>query len=253
MQNLGAVCDQIKAVAQACDGTPTAKFIAVLIAAGVTDTKDIAAILGIGERAVQKVRRANYSSPNTGTPNQSSRTTVRSEPQDANHSSGPNHSSPESEPQFGSEPRAPARIETPSGLLPCEDIGLESPPSPSNVQPVTDWRSAFGADDNHGVQFSNGRLTLVNGTRAFWLEQFGGDETALNLALIEAAGSIQRGSNAGLKLQVERKLANIARDTRDRDKRYERVAGKNRPQSGAPPVSPMRALLNKSKGQEVRV
>lgn len=243
MQNLGAVCDQIKAVAQACDGTPTAKFIAVLIAAGVTDTKQIADILGIKVRAVQAAKK---------------RTTVRaprcaSATECAQHSASAHQNAPECAPECVSEPRAPARIVTPSGLLPCENIGLESPPSPSNVQPVTDWRSAFGADDNHGVQFSNGRLTLVNGTRAFWLEQFGGDETALNLALIEAAGSIQRGSNAGLKLQVERKLANIARDTRDRDKRYERVAGKNRPQSGAPPVSPMRALLNKSKGQEARV
>ncbi len=57
MQNLGAVCDQIKAVAQACDGTPTAKFIAVLIAAGVTDTKQIADILGIKVRAVQAAKR----------------------------------------------------------------------------------------------------------------------------------------------------------------------------------------------------
>ena len=54
--NLVSVCDQIKAVAQACDGTPTAKFVAVLVAAGITDTKQIAAILGIGERAVRKVR-----------------------------------------------------------------------------------------------------------------------------------------------------------------------------------------------------
>lgn len=57
MQNLGAVCDQIKAVAQACDGTPTAKFIAVLIAAGVTDTKQIADILGIKVRAVQAAKK----------------------------------------------------------------------------------------------------------------------------------------------------------------------------------------------------
>lgn len=57
MKNLGAVCDQIKAVAQACDGTPTAKFIAVLIAAGVTDTKQIADILGIKVRAVQAAKK----------------------------------------------------------------------------------------------------------------------------------------------------------------------------------------------------
>lgn len=132
--NLVSVCDQIKAVAEACDGTPTAKFVAVLIAAGVTDTKDIAAILGVGERAVQKVRKAN-----SGTPNQSSRTTVRNEPQDANSSSEPNHSSSKTEPQFAEAPRAPARIETPSGLLSSEEKILKTPcrspkgPTPSDA------------------------------------------------------------------------------------------------------------------------
>jgi hypothetical protein len=129
MVNLEAVRDEIKAAAVACDGTPTAKFVAVLVAAGITDTKDIAAILGVGERAVQKVRKANSGTPNHSSPNQGSRTTVRNEPQDANHSSEPNHSSPKSEPQFVSEPRVRARIETPSGLLSHEDIGLDSPPS----------------------------------------------------------------------------------------------------------------------------
>lgn len=247
--NLVSVCDQIKAVAEACDGTPTAKFVAVLIAAGVTDTKQIAGIIGIGERAVRKVRAELQDR------NSSSSGTTGPEPQDRCGTTGPASGTtvPQTELQDrNSSSASRARIETPSGLLPNEDIGLESPPSPSVAQPV-DWRCAFSADDeNHGVMFAQGRLTLVNGTRAFWLERFGGDDEALNLALIEAAGSIQRNSNTGLKLQVERKLANIARDTRDRDKRYERAAArKNRPQGAAPPVSPMRALLNAKKAAEV--
>lgn len=127
--NLEAARDEIKATVAACDGTPTAKLVAVLIAAGITDTKEIAAILDVGERAVQKARKPNHSSPNSGTPNHSSRTTVRSEPQFANHSSAPNHSSPKTEPQFVSEPRVYARIETPSGLLSQVEDKLDSPPS----------------------------------------------------------------------------------------------------------------------------
>jgi hypothetical protein len=218
------------------------------IKAGVTDTKEIAAIIGVGDRAVQKVRKANSSSANSETPNHSSRTTVRNEPQDASHSSEP-------EPQFVSEPRVCARLETPSGLVISKLVSEESPPSPSVAQPVTDWRSAFGADDqNHGVEFSQGRLTLVNGTRAFWVEQFGGDETALNLALIEAAGSIQRNSNSGLKAQVERKLANIARDTRERDKRYASAVKSKAPAAPAkatPGISAARAVLEARKAREV--
>lgn len=233
--------------------TPLAHAVRFAMRCGITKPADLAAELECTQSAIYRAMKQLKDADHTVTTDRMELTeqsncdrTVKSDQSELTVRS-------ETDCTVTSEPRARTRIETPSGLLPHEDIGLESPPSPSNVQPVTDWRSAFGADDNHGVQFSNGRLTLVNGTRAFWLEQFGGDETALNLALIESAGSIQRGSNAGLKLQVERKLANIARDTRDRDKRYERVAGKNRPQSGAPPVSPMRALLNKSKGQEARV
>jgi hypothetical protein len=143
MVNLEAVRDEIKAAAVACDGTPTAKFVAVLVAAGITDTKDIAAILGVGERAVQKVRKANSGTPNHSSPNQSSRTTVRNEPQDANHSSEPNHSSPKSEPQFGSEPRVRARIETPSGLL-SQFENLDSPQPPKGPTP-RDALTAFEA------------------------------------------------------------------------------------------------------------
>lgn len=250
--NLEAVRDEIKAAAATCEGTPTAKFVAVLIAAGITDTKEIAAIMGVGERAVQKARKANHSSPNSETPNQGSRTTVRNEPQFANHSSVPNHSSPKSEPQFGRARvegnNLPTNLETTVG-------SLVSPPTPSDAKPVADWRSAFGADDNRGVEFSNGRLALVNGTRAFWLEQFGGDDTALNLALVEAAGTLQRNSPVGLKLQVERKLANIARDTRDRDRRYERAAGskaaKGAPGKSTAGISAARAVLEARKAREV--
>lgn len=112
--------------------------------------------------------------------------------------------------------------------LPSEVVisKVDSPPTPSHVQPVNDWRGAFGADDG-GVEFFDGKLRLVNGTLAFWLQRFDGDAAALDLALIEAAGSLQRGGNAGLKLQVERKLAGIARDRLDKDRRYAAAVERN--------------------------
>lgn len=129
-------------------------------------------------------------------------------------------------------PRAlvPAYLELPSEVVISRE---ESPPTPSNVQPVSDWRSAFGADDAD-IAFVHGKLALANGTRVFWLGRFGGDEDALDLALIEAAGSLQRNGNVGLKLQVERKLASIARDRLDRDRRYAAAVKRNSGRTAAP-------------------
>lgn len=171
MRNLEAARDEIKAAAEACEGTPTAKFVSVLMAAGITDTKEIAAIIGVSDRAVQKARKANHSSPNSRTPNHSSRTTVRTEPQFANHSSEANHSSSENEPQFAKCPRAPARIETPSGLL--SQLEIYSPPSvppkpktaakrgsrlPSDWTLPAEWRNwaevnfAYATDDQIAIE-----------------------------------------------------------------------------------------------------
>jgi hypothetical protein len=67
-------CGNIKTIAAETQGTPTQKLIAILRHCGVETTADLAAIIGVGERAIQK---ANSSSVE--------RTTVR-------------------EPQFGNEP-----------------------------------------------------------------------------------------------------------------------------------------------------
>jgi hypothetical protein len=61
MQNLVEVRDQIKAVATSCTGTPTAKLIALLNAAGITSSAEIAAILGVAIRTVQHAKRTSKS------------------------------------------------------------------------------------------------------------------------------------------------------------------------------------------------
>lgn len=253
MQNLEAMRDEIKAAAALSN---SAKLLAgYMTATGMFEAKALAEALAIPLRTIQRLK-LEIACANSATDGIYSECGTSAN--DAKHATDGAATCANSAMGGVSEaPNAPwvasrARVE--DNNLPTNlgtTVGsLDSPPTPSNVKPVTDWRSAFGADDNHGVEFSQGRLSLVNGTRAFWLERFGGDAEALDLALIEAAGSIQRNSNAGLKVQVERKLANIARDTRDRDRRYERAAGKRK--ADTPAVSPMRALLNKSKA-EVRV
>lgn len=73
----------------------------------------------------------------------------------------------------------------------------------------------------------DGGVRLINGTRAYWLKLFDGDDLALDLATKEAAGSIQPNSKKPIKPQIERVLAKIARETRDRGKWYAKAASKN--------------------------
>ena len=56
--------DQIKALLLAVDGTPTVKLIALLEAAGITGTAEIAELVGISKRAVRKAK----SGPSAPTP-----------------------------------------------------------------------------------------------------------------------------------------------------------------------------------------
>jgi len=82
--NIQTACVEIKTIAENTAGTPTQKLIAVLAALGVDKTADLARIIGVTERAIQKAKtnsssansssEANHSSPET---NSSSRTPVR--------------------------------------------------------------------------------------------------------------------------------------------------------------------------------
>jgi hypothetical protein len=96
MRNLVEVSDQIKAVASSCTGTPTAKLIALLNAAGITKATEIAAILGISDRAVRKAKAElqdrNHSSAGTTGPEPQD----RAEPQFRNSSSETGTTVPES-------------------------------------------------------------------------------------------------------------------------------------------------------------
>jgi hypothetical protein len=95
------------------------------------------------------------------------------------------------------------------------------------------WQHAF-AEPSESVSFTNGKLTLLNGTRQRWLDEFGGDEKRLDLALIQIAPVIQPNSRRPLPAQVEAQLARIASEKRDRDTRYAQAAKANMSRGGSP-------------------
>lgn len=95
------------------------------------------------------------------------------------------------------------------------------------------WKNALNPQADHGVELlEGGRLQLVNGTRAEWLEKFGGDAVALDLALGEII--VQSESREGLRKQVERQLSRIARMRHDSDRRYQQ--SKTAPKQSDQPV-----------------
>lgn len=113
-----------------------------------------------------------------------------------------------------------------------------SPPIPSSPRKC----------DPDGVTWDANSKTILldDGNRAFWLDLFEGDAARLDLALIEAAGSIQPNSRQLLALQVGRSLSRIVADRKDRDRRYANAAAAKQ----ASPAQP-RMDLNTRKAAEV--
>jgi hypothetical protein len=106
----------------------------------------------------------------------------------------------------------------------------KNPPTPQGAGRDF-WAKAINPDGEHGhdkVALVDGKLTLFNGYRAEWLAEFEGDAKSLDLALKEVAGRIQPSSHARpLEAQVSSQLARMARDKRDRDKRYAETVARN--------------------------
>lgn len=101
------------------------------------------------------------------------------------------------------------------------------------------WQQALNPQSD-AVSFENGKLTLLNGTRAFWLDQFGGDDKRLDLALIQVAPALQPNSQRPLRSQVEGQLARIAAEKHDRDGRYANAAKANKATAKAKAATPSR-------------
>jgi len=103
-------------------------------------------------------------------------------------------------------------------------------PEPEKKNPHTPLAGGFDEFRLEGNQ-----LIVPQSRIEFWLKQF--DRESLDLALIEAKNTQQPNSRAhSVHAQVERKLAVIARDKRDRDRRYAEAVAKSKPKP-APVVS----------------
>jgi len=124
VRNLESVRDEIKAIARECNGTPTAKLIAILEAAGVTATKEIAELLNLKPRAIQCARKSALQC--------ASATECAQQNAPAQPSA---HEAQQNAPESATEcaaSRAPIRacLETPSGLLPSEELDSNTPIPP---------------------------------------------------------------------------------------------------------------------------
>lgn len=134
----------------------------------------------------------------------------------------------------------------------------ESPPSPLGGQadvkrtPVSDWKQAFARpEDSTGVEFSHGRVRLVNGARAEWLEKFGGDAAALDLALIEVGPQVQVNNRVPVRAQVDRHLATIVRRRLEQDDRYARAVASRQPKAEAPRKRSVLDIIREKPASEV--
>lgn len=134
----------------------------------------------------------------------------------------------------------------------------ESPPSPLGGQadvkrtPVSDWKQAFARpEDSTGIEFSHGRVRLVNGARAEWLEKFGGDAAALDLALIEVGPQVQVNNRVPVRAQVDRHLATIVRRRLEQDDRYARAVASRQPKAEAPRKRSVLDIIREKPASEV--
>ena len=207
MSNLVEVRDEIKAAVENCTGTPTAKLVAILVAAGITSTAEIAAICGLKTRAVQIAKRTTMRNDVDGHAHQDA-PAHHNAPKSAPGCAKAHQDAPQSAPQCASE--KPAHIATRASKESPTEIVISKKDSPFIPQ-----------DPYDRAIFENGRLVLLNGCREFWLDKFGGDAERLDLALTQAAGYVQPNNRyKPLEAQVGAQLARIAAEKRDKDQRY---------------------------------
>jgi len=95
----------------------------------------------------------------------------------------------------------------------------ERDPDPLNLNP--------GRHHPDVTRSPTGELALTNGKRADWLKRFDGDETGLDLALMQIADKVQPNSTRTIEVQVEAQLAGIIQRKREQDQRYLKAATRN--------------------------
>ncbi len=98
----------------------------------------------------------------------------------------------------------------------------------------------------NSIQYRDDKIYLLNGTRQKWLEEFGGSDRRLDLALTEIVGYIQPNSSRPIRAQVESKLAEKVGKKIDQDERYDAAVKRNQQQKQQTKPANNFAWLNSS-------
>lgn len=220
MTNLATARDEIKAILAGAGDTPTAKLIAILDAAGICNTAEVAALVGLKVRAIQTARRRNGATQCAGATEcaQQNAQAQPIAPENATHCAE-------------AQPIAPrARVEGYNNPSYLEDrLVNNNPPFPL----IAD---ATSAEDRAALIGS--AIVLRDDLRQYWIARLGSAER-LELALIQVAQYVQPNSRRSLEVQVSSQLAKLAGDKRDRDERYAKASAER----SAPPKSKVLELL----------
>lgn len=233
----------------------TAKLIAILEASGVVDRAEIERITECKASTVRENVRAlriagNPSPESDGNPSAMEIQRQKSITSDGNpsHRQKSSAGNPSNDVQRWNSIASPARGVVPNPTT--VEVGNTLTKSPTPIPPYSPplVPSPSRKCDPDGVTWDANSKTILldDGNRAFWLDLFEGDAARLDLALIEAAGSIQPNSRQLLALQVGRSLSRIVADRKDRDRRYANAAAAKQ----ASPAQP-RMDLNTRKAAEV--
>lgn len=97
---------------------------------------------------------------------------------------------------------------------------LPTPPTVSGREFWTKANNPGPSPSDHKVKLQDGKLELLNGFRAEWLERFGGNAERLDLAVMTAAAYVQPFGLKPLDVQVSAQLARHAAEKLDRDERH---------------------------------
>lgn len=199
--------------------TALAQLIEVLAEKGITTTSALVERTGYTDRAIRKAR-AELECRNQGAAG-----TIVPEP-----GCRPGTRVPQTEPECRNQGAALARayIESPSEITLTPEVKKESPKPPQGASNDF-WKTAFETVEPHEtiVRTEAGGIQLINGTRQFWLDEFGGDAKRLDLALITIAGEINHGSRKPLAADVQARLARVAAQIHDQNKRYASAVAAN--------------------------
>lgn len=213
-------CGEIKATLQKLTDvkvSPTARLVAVLASCGITDTAEVASLVGRSVRMIQiarnELRETHCADAKPIAPNET-------------HFAKP---IAQSETHCAPRVHARAQMESLSGIVTQEEV--KNPP----FIPQAD---CFGrpAEMEKDVHFDGSNLILTKAERADWLEKFG-DDQRLDLALVQAVAFVQPNSRRPLLVQVRAQLARAAVDKIDRDQRYAKAASAKPTASAAKPKS----------------